>query len=150
MPSRFVMTFQDNTQEKSVSQFVGESMGAANYAAQETLQNDLAAAVNALTLATHYKTSRVASEAVISTVVPAKTVQNEEKWLVRYHVVSTGRRLTSEIPAADKSLLVDGTERMDNTIAAYTDFVAAFEAYVKADGADAVAVDEVIYVTRNT
>lgn len=150
MPSRFVLTYMDNTLEKSTVQFVGESMGAANFAAQEALQNALSLATGDLTNATHYKTTRVASEAVISTAQPAVAVQREEKFLVRYHVVATGRKLRCEIPAADKTLLVNGKEYVDPTDPKYVAFKDAFEAYVKADGTDAVAVDDIIYVTRNT
>lgn len=152
MASFFDLTILDFGGEKTVSKFQGLSIGAANYDAQVALQDTLETTVNALTIGTINKRRRIASEATVSSTLPAEAAQREQKWLVLYHDDVTGKKYRMEIGCADTGLLAENSEQMDHTLAAYTNFKAAFEAYVKqGEIADnAVVVDDVILVHRNT
>lgn len=150
MTSRLVLTYRDNSGEKSVATFQGVSLSAANYDAQVALQGTLETAIAGLVDGTLYKRMRVASESIIGLSLPASGVQREIKYLVRYHDNVTGQQLRSELPCADLSQLVANKEFVDITAGAGLAFKNAFEAYVVSDAGNAVVVDEIIFVARNT
>lgn len=151
MPSFLRLTILDGSGEKSRVQFQGTSLGAANFDAQVALQTSLETAVQGLTLGTMYKRSRVASEAVVSPSLPGTDAQRESKYLAVYHDVVTGKKYRLEIPCADESLLVAGSDRIPATNAAYIAFKAALEAYVlQGETPDnAVELDYIQIVGRN-
>jgi len=152
MGSFFDLTILDFGGEKTVSKFQGISIGAVNFDAQVILQDALETAVNALTIGTINKRRRIASEATVSSTLPAEAAQREQKWLVMYHDNVTGKKYHMEIGCADTALLAANSEQMDHTLGAYTAFVTAFEGYVKQGEVvdNAVIVDDVILVHRNT
>ncbi len=151
MPAFFKISILDYDAEVSHVQFQGVSMGSVNFAAQEALQNTLETALNAITIGTIHKRTRLASSAVISSTLPGAGAQRELKWLVSYHDDVTGKKYRLEIPCADTSLLESNGPRLDPSSGAYTDFKAAFEAYVVQGEApdNAVVLDEIRLVGRN-
>lgn len=154
MGARLVLSIRDNGAEIGTVTLPGISMGAANFDAQVALQVALQTAIADLSLGTIYKQMRVASEAIVGLSLPAKGVQREDKWLVRYHDNVTGQQLRLEIPCYDSSLLIDGKETIDKTTAEYIAFKAAFEAYVvhevEPGNDNAVVVDDLVFMTRRT
>lgn len=154
MASKLNLTLLDySPTEKSTVSFQGLSLGAANWDAQLALIESLITAVQALSTMPIGKRQTVAAEAVLTSTRPTDPyAQREIKWLVRYHDNVTGQQLTLSIPGADLSLLPAGQESLPLTGTEAAAFKTAFEAFVKAgEGADnAVVVDEIIFVGRNT
>lgn len=75
--------------------------------------------------------------------------QREIKWLVKYSDDVTGKRYSLEIPCADLSLLVAGTETMNVAAGAGAAFVTAFEANVLSPDGNAVSFISAKMVGRN-
>lgn len=147
--AKLVLTYRDNTSEKSAAVFQGAPMTAANFDAQVTLQGSLVTAIAGIADGVLAKTTRIAEEVDGSSSVPAVGVQREIKYMARWHAGAELHR--TEIPCADLSQMVSGMEHVDLTAGAGLAFKTAFEAYVKGDDGVTVAVlDELIFVTRNT
>jgi len=145
-----MLQYMDNTEERSLAQFQGVVMTAANFDAQVTLQNAITAAVAGLCDGALTKTTRVASVVEASPGAPGVGVQREIKFLVRWHA-EAGSNYRTELPCADLTKLVSGQEYVDLTAGAGLAFVTAFEGYVKGDdGSTAAVVDSITFVTRNT
>lgn len=117
-----------------------------------TLIPDFWNAVNALTLM-----NRVASgvnwyQEKYSTVLPTDpSAQRENKWLVRYQDNVNFALYRFEIPGADLSLgLLPGTDILDPTLAAYTDFRDAFQALGRSPEGNNVTLLDITFVGRST
>lgn len=147
--SKLSMTYIDFNGDKGNCSFEGSDLAAVNFDAQRALQNTLRDATNAIVLT---NLDRYAVEALSSPQQAEKPAnafaQREIKWLVRYHDVVTQNRQTVEIPGADLSKLIAGTELADMTDTDVAAFVSAFEAYVKTADGNAPSVDEIVYVSR--
>lgn len=151
MPARLVLTYLDYGGEKSVIEFKGASMGAANFDAQVTLQDALETALLPFTLGTKHKRSRVASEVVLSSSLPVSVyAQRESKWLIRYHDNVTGKKYRTEIPTADLTQLDVNQGIVSPSDPQFVALKAAFEAYVLSEAGNAVIMDSVTHVGRNT
>lgn len=151
MTSRLVLTYLDYDGEKSVAEFRGVSMGAANFDAQVTLQDALETALLPFTRGTKHRRARVASEAILSSALPAdQDAQRESKFLIRYHDNVTGKKLRTEIPCADLTQLDINKGVVSPSDAQYIALKAAFEAFVVSEVGNAVVMDSVTHVGRNT
>jgi len=151
VPVSFVtQTYIDYTREKSTTRLPITTLTAANLVAQMALVTTLLAAQAALTLgsADH---SKVQLSATSGGGTPSGNVdaQREKKWLVRYHDTAN-RKFSVEVPCSDLSLLALNSDFMDTTLAAFTDYKAAFEAVVKSpdDDAAGVTLDTIEFVGR--
>ena len=151
MPQILTITYHDYDAEPSTVSFpYGVAMTAANFDAQVVLQVALADAIAGITRGTKVRT-------VYGNVIPTMAVstdplaQRENKWLVRYHDVTTGAGHTYELPCADLTFLdpnARGQAEMGD--AAEVDaFVTAFEDYVLSPDGNAVLVDQIVFVGRN-
>lgn len=149
--SRLNLTFLDHSGESSRSFFQGASIGAANFDAQIALQDALETAVNAITLCTIHKRTRVASEVRLSATLPDAGANRESKWLVVYRDNVTLEPYRLEIPGADPALLQDNSDYMDLESVAGAAFKTAFEDYVKQGEVvdNAVTIEYVKMVGRN-
>jgi len=149
MVAKLVLTYRDNTSEKSAAVFQGADFTALNFDAQVTLQGALVTAVAGVCDGVLAQTTRIAAVVEGSAAIPAVGVQREIKFMARWHAGSELHR--SELPCADLSQLISGQERVDLTAGAGLAFKTAFEAYVKGDdGVTSAVLDELIFVTRNT
>ncbi len=149
MVSKLVLTYRDNTSEKSTATFQGVDMTAGNLVAQEGLQDAIVSAIAGIADGVLAKTVRIAEETEGSSSVPAVGVQREIKFLARWHAGTEQHR--TEIPCADISQLVTGTEQVNLAAGAGLAFKQAFDAYVVGDdGSTAGVLDSLTFVTRNT
>ena len=149
MVSKFNLTYMDNTLEKSVASFQGVDMTAVNFDAQVALQNAITAAVAGINNGVVIQTNRIAVVTDATPAAPAVGVQREIKFMARWHAGAELHR--TEIPCADLSVMISGSEIVDLTAGAGLAFKTAFEAYVVGDdGATAAVLDSLTFVTRNT
>ncbi len=149
MVSKLVLTYRDNTSEMSTATFQGANFTAGNLVAQEGLQDAIVTAIAGIADGVLAKTVRVAAETEGSASVPAVGVQREVKFMARWHAGTEQHR--TEIPCADLSQLVSGTEQVNLAAGAGLAFKTAFDAYVVGDdGVTAGVLDSLTFVTRNT
>jgi hypothetical protein len=148
-------SFIDYGGETSTMQCAGVALTAANFDATIALWEALESALvgaNGITLGNLTKTAIAHTEPTGLLEPASPLAQRETKWLVHYHVVSTGNKYTLEIPNADITLL-DPNAR-DRMLIASGDgaaFVSAFEDVVKSpDDLQPVVVDYILHVGRNT
>jgi len=126
------------------------TLTAANLVAQQALHVALFNALKATTQGIETKEMTMISDVVIAS-GPATTPlsQRENKWLLRYHDASTGKKYTAEIPCADLTLLATNSEFMDTTLSAWTNLKTAFEAVVYSpDEANLTVLDSAQFVGR--
>lgn len=76
--------------------------------------------------------------------------QREIKWLVRYTDSVTGKKYRFEIPTADLDLTTAGTDFMDLSSTEGAALVSALEAGIVSQDGNAVNIDTVEFVGRNT
>jgi hypothetical protein len=86
------------------------------------------------------------------TLASSPLAQRENKWLVRYHGATLLNNYQVSIGTCDLSLVSGHSEFLDITVNPGLAFKNAFEAVVVSpgDGAEAVVVDSVQFVGRNT
>lgn len=140
--------------EASHATFPGTTLTAANFDAQDTLMDNLRAAIVGVISGKINIESRVAVvEEVSATPVTDKDAQRERKWLCRYHDASTGERYTLTVPTADSAILATNSEEMDlDDAGAGLAFKTAFDAYVKvyvAGSLHSTLLDSATLVGRN-
>jgi len=88
----------------------------------------------------------------ISNTPPATAnAQIELKWLVSYEGATTKKKFRQELPTADPSKTIAGTDKADMTDADIAAYVTAFEAVAKSpdDDAEGVNVLDISLVGRN-
>lgn len=159
--SFFSMTYNDNTINQKTGQpengtfevAVG-TLTSANVAAQLVKIATLVTAVEALVIGVQAKNAVIFDRNVLGA-GPAASVlaQRENKWLCRYHGATTFKKFRVSIPTADLTLLpATNTEFLDLTAGAPLAFKTAFEDIITSpdDGAEAVILDSVQFVGRNT
>lgn len=125
----------------------------ANVAATETLTGNLATAIAAVTLGRSIRNTIVYNRAIVGNEPAASTAaQRENKWLCRYHDVTTFQKYRVEIGTADLTKLPDHKEFMDLTAGDGLALKTAFEAVVRspADASHLVLLDTVQFVGRNS
>ncbi len=149
MSSSLVITTRDFSDETSNTTFEGVDLTAGNFAAQNTLMDNLVTAVQALLVGHIFKDRRVAVQSTIAGVVASPYAQREMKWLVSFTDNVLGDRLSVELPAPALSFLVPGSDLIDMTDPAVTTFIAAFEAYYRVNGTNSVNVETIRLVGRN-
>jgi len=160
LPNSFIsVTVADNTAkangtaETSSFRLPVTTITAANYTTVTGLITDLLIAAQAITLG-RYIREAVESGVVTLTNIPASDplAQRENKWLCRYHGNTLNQSFSVSIPTADISLHMTNSEFIDLTGGPGATFKAAFEAVVKSpnDGAEAVTLDSVQFVGRNS
>lgn len=129
------------------------TLTAANLVAQQALHANLAAAVAGVTMGTVRHTTTLLDE-TIGTLNPAASTlaQRENKFLCRYHDVTTGQKYRVSLPTADLSTLPNNSEFLDLTTGPGAALKTAFEAVVRSPGnaANAVTLDTVQFVGRNS
>lgn len=86
------------------------------------------------------------------TLASSPNAQRENKWLVRYHGATLNQNFQVSIGTADLAQLAGHTEFIDISVNPGLAFKNAFEAVVVSpdDGAEAVIVDSIQFVGRNT
>lgn len=149
MASKLIVSTRDYSDESSKTTFEGVDLTAGNFAAQNTLMDDLVTAAQAILVGHIYKDRRVAAETDIAGVVASPYAQREMKWLVSFTDQVLGDRLNVELPAPALSFLVAGSDLIDMGAAEVIAFIAAFEAFYRVNGANAVNVETIRLVGRN-
>lgn len=145
---------RDYGNEASVSTFTVATLTAANFDAQATLRGALQSAILGIS-AVDMLAKIELGNTILNTVVGDDNplAQRENKWLVQYHeTAAPAVKGTVTIPCADLAQL-DPNDRAHAEIgdAGVVDaFVAAFEAYVLSENGNAVTIDEITFVGRNT
>lgn len=147
------LTYKDYDRETGTFRVdQGPTITAETFAAQDALIDTLKAAVAALTEGALVREVRT-YEVVNSADVPASSqyAQRETKWMVLGHGTSAPyQKFRWEIPCAKLSLLEDHAKELDITDGVGKTFADAMAAYVKDDGGNAVVIDRVIQVGRNS
>jgi len=157
--SYYEQTWNDNTmkangQPESASITLAiATLSAANVVAKKALIDTLRTTIATLVIGVDAKHELTFEKVITSQNRASSTLaQRENKWLVRYHGNTSLKKFQCSIPTADLSLLPDGSEFLDMTDTDPAAFKSAFEAIVVSpdDGAEAVTVDSVQFVGRNT
>lgn len=150
MPSGFRMTIVDHNGETSTVGLSGVNFTSATYDTVAGDQDTLQAAIEAIILGNPTRVVREA-EVIDAAGAPPATpwAQREVKWLVMYHDTTTGENYRREIPTADLELLSAGTEILALDTGVGLTFKQAFEAYVRSDAGNVVAIDRVVFVARD-
>jgi len=148
----YTRSLKDYDGETTTFRVRAAQLNAGNIAAQITLQSNLGTAINDMVLGA---LNRITYGNEVDTPVIASdepTAQRELKWLIQYHDETTGEKLTAELGTANPARL-DPNARSQAEIgdgAEVDAFVTAFEAYVLSDAGNAVVVDRIVLVGRNT
>jgi len=151
--SFFTQSLNDYSDEKSSWAIAIATQTAANVVAQQALLATLVTAVNGISLMAPTKEETTFLRTIHSGAQPTDPLaQRENKWLVRYIGDATFKKFSIEIPGADLSLLSTAPQSdfMDSGNAAYTAFVAAFEAVARSpdDPTETVTVQSLQFVGR--
>lgn len=147
------ITWEDFDLEKSTTRIGGPSFASdgSDFVAMYALQSALQSALSNITLGDVVRTTFVWREDTgIGTPKTDPYQQRETKWLIKCRDTVTAQPVRYEIPCADLSLLdANSPGRMDKSNAAYTNLVAAIEAYALSTAGNSVEVVDVIHVGRN-
>ncbi len=160
LPVSFVtLTMNDNTlkangtpESASISLPV-TTLNAGNLAAQQALHTALFNALDGLAIGNRAKQETVLSRAIVAvTASNDPLAQRENKYLIRFHGTILGQKFQASMPTADLSLHMANSEFVDLTAGPGLALKTAFEACVVSpnDAAEAVIVDSVQFVGRNT
>lgn len=142
----------DYNGEKSTVRFKVPVISAANFAAQEALRAAFGTSIAGICGGVFNKYQWMNEDFLSEDKATDPLDQREIKWLVSYGDDVTGQRYTLELPCADLTKL-DPNDRAHANIgdAAEVDaFVAAFEAFALSPDGNAVTVQEITFVGRNT
>lgn len=149
MASKLTLTTRDFSQETSTTSYEGVDLTAGNFAAQNTLMTALADAQQDISIGHIFNDARLASVSQIAGVVGSPYAQREMKWLAQFTDDVTGEKHTIEIPCPTLSLLNGSTDVIDTGDALYLAYKAAFEAYYRVNGTNAVTLNGMRLVGRN-
>jgi len=157
MPHYYDLQFRDWSDELSTVQFNITPITVVTIVAELVGLAALRTAVENITVGIASRDKIIMDDTIISADRPATPLaQRENKWLVRYHSVGTNKKFTLEVPTADLSLagvMIPGSDFADLTVSPMSDFVTAFETWVRPpdDPAGTVlcVVDSVQFVGRN-
>lgn len=152
MTSKLTLSYIDHDGETSSVTALGADATAGTFAALNTAFDDLRDAIDAVTLLTRTKDERAMSVTESAANLPANGfAQREIKWLVSFtdnvNPVGDG---SFEIPGADLSLLVAGSDEM-NTGAGTPgeELVNQLELTRKSRLGNAITVSKIVHVGRN-
>lgn len=149
MPGKLNLTYVDYSGETSTVGIHFPTLTAGNFAAQETLMDDLVTAINGVSLGNLQKDARHADEqkfAVSNAVNPF--AQRELKWLVRCRDAN-GNPAGFEIPCADLALLSPNTDKLDITTPEGAALVAAINAGARSNDGEVLTFVEAVVVGRS-
>lgn len=149
MASKLTLTTRDYSDETSTTSYEGVDLTAGNFAAQNALMDTLAAAQQDIQVGHVFGDARLASIAQIAGVVGSPYAQREMKWLVGFTDNVTGLKHSIEIPAPALSFLNPGTDVADITGTEMAAYKAAFEAFYRVGGTNAVTLNTLRLVGRN-
>jgi len=151
MAGIYTRTMIDYDSEATTFRVRATQLTAANFDAQVALNVALGAAIVGITRG-HVTKIAYANEVVTQPTPDDPLSQRENKWLIRYHDASTGDKYTCELGTADLSVLDPnnrGFAQMGDADVVDA-FVDAFEAYVVSADDNAVEIDSIQFVGRNT
>jgi hypothetical protein len=150
MSGKYVLSYRDYSNEVSRLNVTIPTLNAGNIAAQDTLLDNLLAAIDAVVIGTKEKEDRVYEVIHGTGIAPAsKDAQVERKWLVSARDDVTGFPVTFSIPTADSQFVSNNTDKMDLAGTEGAALVAAIEAVVLSKAGNAITVTEVRMVGRN-
>lgn len=150
MPAKATFGFIDFDSEPSTVAVWATTLTAGNIVAQTGLGDDLRDAIDAVSIGSLVKDTRLASETKFALAPPVVVwAQRETKWHVSMVELGTGNKVSFEIPCADLTLLQSGTNKMLITAGAGLALVTAIEAYVLSNDGIAVTVQEIVHVGRS-
>jgi len=157
--SFYGMTYNDNTvrdngvPESTSFRVATTTITAANLVAQEALITAFVSSLNDIVIGQEAKQTVTARDTLVSS-SPASSplAQRENKWLCRYHDVTTQQKFTVSIGTADLSLLTNNSEFLDITQTEGLAFKIDFDGLVKSpsDPTHGVSLDSVQFVGRST
>lgn len=146
------VTVLDYSEETSQTNFSIGAITAVSLPGFLTQFGDWKNALGNIILGTISKDRWVGDATDISNTPPASAnAQVELKWLVTYEGATTKKKFRQELPTADPSKTVPGTDKADMTDTDIAAYVTAFEAVAKSpdDDAEAVNVLDMRIVGRN-
>jgi len=160
LPVSFVvLTFNDNTlkpngtPESASLSLPVITLTAGNLAAQQALHTTLFNAIDALSIGNRAKQETILDRSIVAVTASSDPLaQRENKYLVRFHGATLGQKFQISIPCADLSLHGTNSEFVDITADEGLALKNAMEACVRSpnDAAEAVVVDSIQFVGRNT
>lgn len=147
----YVRTMTDYDAETTVFRVNTTTLSAANFDAQVALQVALGVAIAGITLGTLQKI-QYGNEISSPGVNNDPYAQRENKWLIRYRDNLTGEGFRVELGTADLTMLDPNNRGYANIgdAGAVDAFVTAFEAYALSPNGNAVTIDSIQFVGRNT
>lgn len=146
------VTVLDYSEEKSGTSFSIGAITAVSLPGFLTQFGNWKTALGDIILGTISKDRWVGDATDISNTPPGSAnAQIELKWLVTYEGASTKKRFRQELPTADPSKTIAGTDMADLTDTDIAAYVTAFEAVAKSpdDDAEGVNVLDMRLVGRN-
>lgn len=152
-------TYNDNTRksngepESSSFRLPIITLTPANVAANETLVDNLTAAIDAVVIGVLARESLIFDETFLSDLpAPSQLAQRENKLLLRYHATSSGKKYRVSIPTFDLTTLPNNSEFLNLAAGVGAALKTAFEAIVRSpdDDGDVVVLDTAQFVGRNT
>lgn len=152
--ARNFWTVLDFSNEKTTHSVNSPDITAANFAAQETARNAYQTAMLGLQNAILNKNGYGNEVIGLNTPDPDPVSQREMKWLITYEGNVSGKLFQVEIGCAGYTvagLLVANTDIADVTAVQWTNYITAFEAFVKSpdDPTEAVNFISARLVGRN-
>jgi hypothetical protein len=142
----------DYSEETSSTSFSIGAITAVSIAGFLTQFGNWKTALGNIILGTVSKDRWVGDATDISNTPPVDTnAQIELKWMVSYEGATTKKRFRQELPTADTSKLIPGTDMADLTDTDVAAYVTAFEAVAKSpdDDTEGVNVLDITLVGRN-
>jgi len=148
----YTRSLKDYDGETTTFRVRAAQLNAGNIADQITAQSNLGTAINGITLGA---LNRITYGNEVDTPVVASddpSAQRELKWLINYHDTITGKKLQVELGTADPAALNPNarSQAFIGDADVVDAFVTAFEAYVLSEAGNAVEVDSIFLVGRNT
>jgi hypothetical protein len=148
----YTLGFIDESRETAGQRLNLGPINALTIAGVEGQLATLLAKTEALSLCQVTRESLIAYNNFVSRAVPSNlAAQRENKWLITYEDTTTHKTYKSEMPGADTSLLVAGTDYVDLAgDARVSEYVTAFNAVVQSPAGHSVAILSIKFVGRNT
>lgn len=148
---QYGLSFLDYSKETATQLLNTGPVNVGSIVALEAQLATFLAATQALTLCTVAAERLTAYDNFISRIPPTNPLaQRENKWLITYADNSDHKLGKSELPGADLSKLVVGTDYADLTDTAVAAYVTSFNAFVQSTRAHAVTIISLKFVGRNT
>lgn len=136
-------SFRDYSRELSGVTFHIQPITVGTIAGIVTFVGVLRDDIDALTLGVAAKEKIVMDDTVLSATAPTdQGAQRELKWLVDYEGVTSHKTYQWEIPTADPTLVLPGTDIADLTLTPWVDFITDVEfATIRVPGSDTEGIN---------